>query len=140
MGRKLPKEENNIEILIDVIREYDQSEYGVEALSEFALTGVKPPMLSDQQNRSVSTGEVSTTPAGNQVEGPLASKGRGAGGNRSPLYGSGNSTANDFDHSLRSTYNNSSMSWSASHSAVVQLFKLTPSRQRPDQKMKKPIR
>ncbi|KAI3897723.1 hypothetical protein MKW92_043850 [Papaver armeniacum] len=47
MGRKVPKGENSIEYLLDVIQEYDQSELGVTALADFAITGMKPPKLSD---------------------------------------------------------------------------------------------
>lgn len=43
MGRKVPQGESPIEYLMDVIRAYDQSEYGVEALAEFARTGMNPP-------------------------------------------------------------------------------------------------
>ncbi|KAG6412272.1 hypothetical protein SASPL_124946 [Salvia splendens] len=46
MDRQLPKGENAIEYFIDVVQEYDQSAFGVEAVAEFALTGVKPPPLS----------------------------------------------------------------------------------------------
>lgn len=46
MGRRVPKGENSIEHLIDVIQEYDQSEHGVEAVAEFARTGLKPPPLA----------------------------------------------------------------------------------------------
>ncbi|KAG6386097.1 hypothetical protein SASPL_154985 [Salvia splendens] len=46
MDRQLPKGENPIECFIDVVQEYDQSAFGVEAVAEFALTGVKPPPLS----------------------------------------------------------------------------------------------
>ncbi|KAI6694993.1 hypothetical protein NL676_022703 [Syzygium grande] len=49
MGRKVPKGENSIEHLIDIIQEYDQSEFGVEALAEFVRTGMKPPPLSDEE-------------------------------------------------------------------------------------------
>ncbi|OEL17800.1 ABC transporter G family member 1 [Dichanthelium oligosanthes] len=45
MGRKVPKGENSIEHLLDVIQEYEQSEHGVKALAEFCLTGLKPPKL-----------------------------------------------------------------------------------------------
>lgn len=47
MGRKVPKGENSIEYLLDVIQEYDQSELGVTALADFAITGMKPPKVSD---------------------------------------------------------------------------------------------
>ncbi|KAF2283854.1 hypothetical protein GH714_016539 [Hevea brasiliensis] len=59
MGRKVPKGENSIEYLIDVIQEYDQSEHGVEALAQFLLNGTKPPKLSDED---VSVSTVAPTP------------------------------------------------------------------------------
>uniref|UniRef100_K3XPG2 ABC transporter G family member STR2 n=1 Tax=Setaria italica TaxID=4555 RepID=K3XPG2_SETIT len=46
MGRKVPKGENSIEHLLDVIQEYEQSEFGVKALAEFCLTGLKPPKIT----------------------------------------------------------------------------------------------
>ncbi|CAO2171166.1 unnamed protein product [Urochloa humidicola] len=46
MGRRVPKGENSIEHLLDVIQEYEQSEFGVKALAEFRLTGLKPPKLT----------------------------------------------------------------------------------------------
>ncbi|PIA51910.1 hypothetical protein AQUCO_01000049v1 [Aquilegia coerulea] len=49
MGRNVPKGDNSIEYLIDVIQEYDQSALGVEALADFALTGKKPPPISDEE-------------------------------------------------------------------------------------------
>ncbi|GFY90962.1 hypothetical protein Acr_07g0011580 [Actinidia rufa] len=49
MGCKVPKGENSIEFLIDVRKEYDQSELGVEPLAEFALAGMKPPPLADNE-------------------------------------------------------------------------------------------
>ncbi|KAF3439155.1 hypothetical protein FNV43_RR17430 [Rhamnella rubrinervis] len=135
MGHKVPKEENAIEYLIDVIQEYDQSEYGVEAVAEFALTGVRPPPLSD---KDLSVSMSTTIPGLNQVEDPLDQKGK-TGGNRTPLNGSG-ANSNGFDHSLRSPYNSTSRSWTAGHSGV-QIFKLTPSRQRPphQKNMQNPI-
>jgi hypothetical protein len=132
MGHKVPKEENAIEYLIDVIQEYDQSEYGIEVVAEFALTGVKPPRLS---NGDPSVSMSTTTVQGlNQVADPKT------GGNRTPMHAS-SANSNDFDHSLRSPYNNNSRSWSAGHSGAVQTFKLTPSRGRPhhQKKMQNPV-
>lgn len=140
---KIPKEENTIEYLIDIIKQYDQSEHGVEALAEFALTGVKPPPLSYNGDKSVSTVASATmTPARNKLDDSVDKKGIiRSGGNRTPLRGSENSIS-DFDHSLRSPYNNNnSRSWTASPSGgVSHLLKFTTSRQRPDQRMQNPIR
>lgn len=129
MGRKLPKGENSIEYLIDVIQEYDQSELGVEALAEFARTGMKPPPLTEEEEDAsvVSTVELSPMPRRNQVVEGVSGKG----GKRLHLQTS-NRLVDEFDHSVRSPYN-TSRSWSASHSGVVQTLRFTP--QRNDLKM-----
>ncbi|KAM0062878.1 putative ABC-type D-allose transporter [Helianthus debilis subsp. tardiflorus] len=84
MGRKVPKGENAIEFLIDVIQRYDQSEYGVDALAKFVATGTKPPMLSDDETPVPLT----PTPPHHQHD-------------------------NGFDHSVRSPWSNSK-SWTQS--------------------------
>ncbi|KAJ0733105.1 putative ABC transporter, AAA+ ATPase domain, ABC-2 type transporter [Helianthus annuus] len=84
MGRKVPKGENAIEFLIDVIQRYDQSEYGVDALAKFVVTGTKPPMLSDDETPVPLT----PTPPHHQHD-------------------------NGFDHSVRSPWSNSK-SWTQS--------------------------
>ncbi|KAL9681994.1 hypothetical protein QQ045_013787 [Rhodiola kirilowii] len=61
LGRKVPQGENSIECLIDLIQEYDQSEYGVEAIAEFVLTGSKPPALNDDYS-VISTVVATPTP------------------------------------------------------------------------------
>ncbi|CAN1308855.1 ABC transporter G family member STR2 [Linum perenne] len=68
MGKKVPKGENSIEFLIDIIQEYDQSDIGVQPLAEFARIGVKPPPLSSDDD-SIST--VAPTPLP-----PRSSKGK----------------------------------------------------------------
>uniref|UniRef100_A0A0E0LI28 ABC transporter G family member STR2 n=1 Tax=Oryza punctata TaxID=4537 RepID=A0A0E0LI28_ORYPU len=83
MGRRVPKGESSIEHLLDVIQEYDQSEFGVAVLAEFCLTGLKPPKLAAD---GIST--VSSIPPT-----PLLSGHHGAG--------------EDFDHSLRSQHSRS---------------------------------
>ncbi|XP_054791485.1 ABC transporter G family member STR2-like [Prosopis cineraria] len=103
MGRKIPKGENPIEHLIDVVQEYDQSEVGVGALAEFARTGVKPPPLSDQEF-SLST-VAQLTPG------------------RNPRH-EDRSMVDEFDHSLRSSH--TPKSWNTGNSGLFQ--KLTPSR------------
>ncbi|ONK63952.1 uncharacterized protein A4U43_C07F20600 [Asparagus officinalis] len=52
MGRKVPKGENSIEHLLDVIQEYDQSEQGVSPLADFCLTGLKPPRVNNEDRPS----------------------------------------------------------------------------------------
>jgi hypothetical protein len=79
MGRKVPKGENSIENLLDVIQEYDQSEFGVKALAEFCLTGLKPRKLAAEGLSLVSS--IPATPIGPGGE--------------------------DFDHSLRSQHSKS---------------------------------
>lgn len=121
MGRKVPKGENSIEYLIDVIQEYDVSPFGVEAMAEFARTGLKPPKLSND-DVSILTVDVTPTPRHHQ--------GRGQGGREHGGRLHLDTSANDFDHSLRSPFNNSSRSWTPSHSGVMQALGLTPSRQK----------
>ncbi|KAL8457417.1 hypothetical protein ACS0TY_035320 [Phlomoides rotata] len=111
MSRKLPKGENAIECLIDVVQEYDQSAYGVEALAEFALTGVKPPLLTE-----VSASDVRPAPP---PPGPRKRTRR--------LHLE--SLKDGFDHSVRSPWKNSSNSWSTSQSMAF-----TPTRKYADQK------
>lgn len=120
MGRKVPKGENPIEHLIDVIQEYDQCEVGVEKLAEFARTGMKPPKLDDHEE-IMSLSSVAPSPAYSQSSRVSRREGD-----------------DEFDHSLRSPYNNNSISWSASNSAAF--LKFTPSRLKKDQKVQKPAR
>ncbi|KAK2656668.1 hypothetical protein Ddye_009720 [Dipteronia dyeriana] len=136
MGRKVPKGENSIEYLIDVIQEYDQSEMGVEVLAQFARTGMKPPPLSDEE-MSISTVAPSPTPIHPRSYHPdaLAKDGK-----RLRLQTNTPTPINDFDHSVRSAYNNNSRSsWSASHSGIVQTLRFTPSSQRNTQKRQHPM-
>ncbi|XP_073011642.1 ABC transporter G family member STR2-like [Typha latifolia] len=108
MGRKVPKGENSIEHLLDVIQEYDQSEVGVEALADFCVTGMKPPRISNDDHSLVST--VPPTPV---------SEGR--------RHDHRHGGADEFDHSLRST---SKSPWSSSQSGIIESLRLTPSRQK----------
>lgn len=123
MGRKVPQGESPIEYLMDVIQAYDLSEFGVEALAEFARTGMKPPHLSDEeislsttQSSSASSFQSGVQKTSNIVTGKR-------------LHLQTNSRAlNDYDHSLRSPYN-TSRSWSASNSVVMQALKLPQKQQ-----------
>ncbi|GKU98696.1 hypothetical protein SLEP1_g11668 [Rubroshorea leprosula] len=119
------------EYLIDEIQGYDQSELGVEVLAQFARTGMKPPSLP---NEEISVSEVDPTPAPpssrryrREVQGE-----QGKTGGRLALPTIANS-GSEFDHSVRSPYNNS-MSWSASYGEVLHQLRFTPSRQRTDRK------
>lgn len=126
MGRKVPKGENPIEHLIDVIQEYDLCEVGVEKLAEFARTGMKPPKLDDHED-IMSLSSVAPSPAyekSKEFSQSSQVSRRGA--------------DDEFDHSLRSPYNNNSISWSVSNSAAF--LKFTPSRLIKDQKVQKPAR
>ncbi|KAH9300484.1 hypothetical protein KI387_012067, partial [Taxus chinensis] len=46
MGRTVPKGENNIEYLLDVIQDYDRSAFTVTALVEYYRTKIKPPPVT----------------------------------------------------------------------------------------------
>ncbi|XP_030466128.1 ABC transporter G family member STR2-like [Syzygium oleosum] len=135
MGRKVPKGENSIEHLIDIIQEYDQSEFGVEVLAEFVRTGMKPPPLSDEE---MSFSTIVPTPSSHhrdhRHQGHDQSQDQ-RNGRRLHLQASMHSANDEFDHSLRSPYNNSSRSWTPSRSGVMQALGLTPSRQKADPKM-----
>ncbi|KAK1422096.1 hypothetical protein QVD17_24980 [Tagetes erecta] len=109
MGRKVPKGENHIEFLIDVIQQYDQSEYGVDALAEFVVMGTKPPRLSDDETSF----PVTPTPPHHQQ----------SSGKTFHLQMTGHD--NGFDHSVRSPWNNSK-SWT--QSGIMQSIRLTPTR------------
>ncbi|XVF59147.1 hypothetical protein PTKIN_Ptkin07bG0252400 [Pterospermum kingtungense] len=139
MGRKVPGGENPMELLIDVIQEYDQSEHGVEAVAEFARTGLKPPPLTEQET-SISTAAPTPPPANrgrlrHQIEGSFV---EGKNHRRLPLQVTEHLT-DDFDHSVRSPYNNTSMSWSSSHIGVVHQLRFTPTRLRADKKTPNPM-
>ncbi|XXG49049.1 hypothetical protein AAC387_Pa02g3333 [Persea americana] len=128
MGRKVPKGENSIEYLLDVIREYDQSELGVQVLADFCLTGMKPPPVTDEM--SIST--VAQTPS------PLSSHQRASGHSDGGLPVK-RLHLNAFDHSVRSPWGASSKSsWSGTHSGVMETIRFTPSRNRSDKKPQNP--
>lgn len=137
MGRKVPKGENSIEYLIDVIQEYDQSDHGVEALADFALTGMKPPVLSEEEI-SMTTVLPSPTPPHHPRHQAQDPAGKGSSGKRLYLQtGAHNDKA--FDNSVRSPWNQS-RSWSASQSGIIQTLRFTPSSQRTDNKAHNPMR
>ncbi|XP_047974313.1 ABC transporter G family member STR2-like [Salvia hispanica] len=109
MDRQLPKGENAIEYFIDVVQEYDQSAFGVEAVAEFALTGVKPPPLSG--GHGAYPPPASTWP-------PVVHEGHGKKTNNKRLHLQ-TGTNDSFDHSVRSPWNNNtSRSWSNSQSMI----------------------
>lgn len=123
MGRKVPKGESSIEYLINVIQEYDQSELGVEALAAFALTGMKPPPLGEHEMSVVPSLPASSHRSNKRLD-HLRTNAK---------------KDQDFDHSLRSPWN-SSKSWSASHSGVLQTLGFSPATQRADHRNPNPIR
>lgn len=116
MGRKVPKGESAVEHLLDVIQEYDLSEYGVAALAEFCLMGLKPPRISDEDYFSISN----VRQAGAKDEEGFAG---GSGVHRG---------GNEFDHSLRSPWASARSPWSDSHggSTIMDALRLTPSSRR----------
>ncbi|KAK9064926.1 hypothetical protein SSX86_016309 [Deinandra increscens subsp. villosa] len=133
MGRKLPKGENPIEFLIDVIQQYDQSEYGVDALAEFVLTGMKPPQLSESE-MSISTILPSPIPPPRRGK---QGQDQGGLGKRLHLQTVGRSDEEKgFDHSVRSPWNNAKSPWS--QSGIMDSIKFTPTRRRHDQKTPHP--
>ncbi|KAI3500225.1 hypothetical protein L1887_36043 [Cichorium endivia] len=113
MGRKVPKGESPIEFLIDVIQRYDQSEYGVDALAEFVITGMRPPELSDDE-LSPMTPTPTTPHRSSGKKGQLQMAGHGG-------------QDKGFDHSVRSPWNNST-TWS--QSGIMQSIMSTPNRLR----------
>ncbi|CAH1421328.1 unnamed protein product [Lactuca virosa] len=122
MGRKVPKGESPIEFLIDVIQRYDQSEYGVDALTEFVVTGMKPPELSDDDEMSLMT--------------PTPPPPHRSFGKKSRFHMEGkDGQEKGFDHSVRSPWNNSN-TWS--HSGIMQSIMSTPNRLRNDRKTSTP--
>ncbi|KAL5556681.1 hypothetical protein UlMin_038917 [Ulmus minor] len=124
MDRKVPAGENAIEYLIDVIQEYDQSELGVEAMENFARTGLKPPKVAEAE----AEGDISISTV--IMPSPTPPRRRPA--------------EDDFDRSVRSPYDNNSRSWSVSRGGlgVVESLNFTPSRQRNnnnDRKLQNPM-
>ncbi|XP_073269073.1 ABC transporter G family member STR2-like [Primulina huaijiensis] len=126
MGRKIPKGENPIEYFIDVVQEYDQSELGVEVLAEFALTGVKPPLLVDNEDTSVST-VVPTLPLPpTQSTNQQTAEEGGYRSNKRYHLQTVHKNEKDFDHSVKSQ-SNQSISWS-----INQSMTFTPTRNHAD--------
>lgn len=105
-----------------MIQEYDQSELGVEALAAFALTGMKPPPLGEHEMSVVPSLPASSHRSNKRLD-HLRTNAK---------------KDQDFDHSLRSPWN-SSKSWSASHSGVLQTLGFSPATQRADHRNPNPI-
>ncbi|KAF3623170.1 ABC transporter G family member 19 [Capsicum annuum] len=119
MGRKVPKNESPIEHLIDVIQEYDQSEFGVEAIAAFALTGMKPPPIGAAEHE-MSSSTVPPSPARTAHRAKyqaVEAHGRDKSSKRLRLQ-TGAQDDTDFDHSVRS----------ASRSGVLQSIGFSPAR------------
>lgn len=126
MGRKVPKGDNPIEYILDIIQEYDHSELGVEALAEFALTGMKPPPLVDEMSAST----ILPSPARRQH----SSHHHGAGArdkSSKRLHLQAGTDDDDFDNSVKSPWH-TSRSWS--HSGVMLALKFTPTRHRAERR------
>ncbi|XP_060180599.1 ABC transporter G family member STR2-like [Lycium barbarum] len=129
MGRKVPKNESSIEHLIDVIQEYDQSELGVEAIGAFALTGMKPPPIGAAATHEMSASTVPPSPARlshRAKHQAMEAQGRDKASKRLRLQTSAQDDTG-FDHSVRSPWN-TSKSWTASHSGVLQSLGFSPAR------------
>ncbi|KAL7153307.1 hypothetical protein ABFS83_04G159100 [Erythranthe nasuta] len=128
LGRKIPDGENAMEYFIDVVQEYDQSSLGVEVLAEFALTGVKPPQLEDDEEMAAAAS--AGAPSQSSAPPPRRSGNRQltASSKRINLQTASNDDR-DFDNSVRSPWNNTSRSWSAS-----QKMTFTPTRKYADLK------
>ncbi|RWR74074.1 ABC transporter G family member 17-like protein [Cinnamomum micranthum f. kanehirae] len=136
MGRKVPKGGNSIEYLLDVIREYDQSELGVRVLADFCLTGMKPPPVTDEMSISSVAQTPSSTVA--RTPSPFSSHQRASGHSDGGLPVK-RLHLNAFDHSVRSPWGASSKSpWSGTHSGVMETIRFTPSRNRSDKKPQNP--
>lgn len=125
MGRKIPKGENPIEHFIDVVQEYDQSELGVEVLADFALNGMKPPLLVDNEDTSVST-VVPNLPLPPTQSTNQQAAGGGYRSNKRYRLQRFHKNEKDFDHSVKSQSNQSN-SWS-----INQSMTFTPSRNHAD--------
>ncbi|KAF6154581.1 hypothetical protein GIB67_017963 [Kingdonia uniflora] len=141
MGRKVPKGENSIENLLDLIQEYDQSDLGVEALAAFAATGMKPPPISGEDH-SLST--VAPTPTPLPQLSHRAAEGahdKENAGKRIPLSTgtAGKRGAYNFDHSVRSPWSSSRSPWSGNKSVVMETLKFTPSQPQSEWKMHNPM-
>ncbi|KAM7277147.1 hypothetical protein ACFE04_019013 [Oxalis oulophora] len=134
MGRKVPKGENSIEYLIDVIQEYDQSELGVEVLAEFSRTGMRPPPLSDEEMSILTEAGFTPVPAHRSRLGD-GDKGQRSGKRQTIAH-----VDDEFDRSVRSPYYNTSRSWTPSRSGLGQTMRFVPSRQWNDKKMPNPMR
>ncbi|CAN0865052.1 ABC transporter G family member STR2 [Linum grandiflorum] len=123
MGKKVPKGENSIEFLIDIIQEYDQSEIGVQVLAEFARIGVKPPPLSEEDG-----------PVSSVAPSPMPTvRGEKHGGIRGKRLVQLGGDDDEFDRSIRSP------SWSGTPSRIMANLKFTPSRQSKETKAHNPI-
>ncbi|KAM0932413.1 putative ABC transporter, AAA+ ATPase domain, ABC-2 type transporter [Dioscorea sansibarensis] len=126
MGRKVPKGENPIEHLLDVIQEYDQSELGVTALADFCLTGLKPPRISNEDYSVCSIPP--TPPMPHAIRDGVSSGKRGSRAHTPHRV-------DEYDHSVRSPWPSFKSPWSsAGHSGVMDTLRLTPSRLRGDRK------
>lgn len=126
MGRKIPKGENPIEYFIDAVQEYDQSDLGVEVLAEFALTGVKPPLLVDNEDTSVSTVAPTLPLPPTQSSNQQAAEEGGYRSNKRYRLQTVHKNEKDFDHSVKSQSNQSN-SWS-----INQSMTFTPTRNHAD--------
>ncbi|KAK9115144.1 hypothetical protein Syun_021941 [Stephania yunnanensis] len=71
-GRPVPDDENSIEYLLDVIKEYDESTVGLEPLVLYQRDGVKPDQVA--MTPVAKTPKMPRTPYGNAKQIPLRSQ------------------------------------------------------------------
>lgn len=147
MGRKLPKGENSIEFLLDIIQEYDRSAFGVDPLMIYARDGLPPPHKGPLPERtpiiktagkSLHTGLVSPAKAtfspGGVALKPVGSEPRGAEAPVNPFLQSFDEDMgafDDYDHSVKSPWVGSAQGTpttaaSTYYKGLADTFQLTP--------------
>ncbi|XP_057865112.1 ABC transporter G family member STR2-like [Cryptomeria japonica] len=129
MGRKVPKGENSIEYLLDVIAEYDRSTLTIAALAEYYITKIRPPALTDDVDISIVSAS-SVKGLGHDAAGIMhlrspSMKHMGVEESRSISIDMGSSAhvVNEFDHSVRTPRGKG-----RGRSGIVESFTFTPSR------------
>ncbi|KAI5076203.1 hypothetical protein GOP47_0008268 [Adiantum capillus-veneris] len=146
MNRKVPKGENSIEYLLDVIQEYDRSAYGVDPLMIYARDGVPPANKGPLPERTptlqptgkslhaglVSPGKAAFSPG--VVLKPVGSEPRGRDAPINPFLPSFEEDIgafDDYDHSLKSPWVGSAQATPTSaastyYKGLADTFRLTP--------------
>ncbi|KAM4114434.1 hypothetical protein ACJW30_04G068200 [Castanea mollissima] len=73
-GRPVPENENSIEYLLDVIKEYDESTVGLDPLVLFQRDGIKPDLVARTPIRKTPKTQTPRTPQTPYTKTPAASK------------------------------------------------------------------